>query len=106
GSLAGGFGFIPMFSAPGVWRIAIVLLCMLALTAAFLALRDGWHWITMTAPFVTALIAISMLAATGPTAFWRHSEIGVGHLKQFQGSPNDMRELVERIRRQTIWETD
>lgn len=106
GSLAGGFGFIPMFSAPGVWRMAIVLLCALALIAAFLALRDRGHWTRITAPFVTALFAISMLAATGPTAFWRHSQIGVGHVAQFQGSANDLREFMEKIRRETIWEAD
>src|SRR5204862_3455249 len=63
GSLAGGFGFIPMFSAPGVWRMVIVLLCALALTAAFIALPRHGHWTRITAPFVTALLAISMLRA-------------------------------------------
>jgi spermidine synthase len=106
GSLAGGFGFIPMFSAPGVWRIVIVLLCVLGAIAAFLALRERWSWTRTIAPFASATLAILMLAATGPTAFWRHSEIGVGRLTQFQGSPNDMRELIQSIRRRAIWETD
>jgi spermidine synthase len=106
GSLAGGFGFIPLFSAPGVWRMVVLLLCVLAFIAALLAIRGGGHWTRIAAPLVTALIAILMLAATGPTAFWRHSQIGVGHITQFQGSSNDMRELMERIRRETIWEAD
>lgn len=106
GSLAGGFGFIPTFSAPGVWKIAVVLLCTLSAVAALLALPQWSQWPRMAVPFVTALCAISMLTATGPTAFWRHSEIGVGRLAQFQGSPNDMRDLMQKIRRRTTWETD
>ncbi|HST30572.1 MAG TPA: fused MFS/spermidine synthase [Chthoniobacterales bacterium] len=106
GSLAGGFGFIPKFSAPGVWRMVIVLLCVLSLTATLLALRERGHWRAIIAPVVTAFFAVSMLAATGPTAFWRHSQIGTGHLTQFQGSANDMRELIQKFRRETIWEAD
>lgn len=106
GSLAGGFGFIPTFSAPGTWKIAVVLLCALAFVAAFLALPNSSHWPRMAAPSLIAACAMWMFAATGPTAFWRHSEIGVGRFGQFQGSPNDMREVVQKIRRQTIWEKD
>src|ERR1700730_12525063 len=106
GSLAGGFGFIPMFSAPGVWRMSIVLLCALGVIAAFLALGERRQWTVTVAPLTVALLTVVMLAATGPTAFWRHSEIGVGRLTQFQGSPNDMRELMQSIRRLIIWETD
>lgn len=106
GSLAGGFGFIPMFSAPGVWKIVVVLLSTLAVVAAFLALRERRHWVQTTIPLLTVALALIMLTLIGPTAFWRHSEIGVGRLTHFQGSPNEMRELVERIRRETMWETD
>src|SRR5438128_7587757 len=57
GSLAGGFGFIPMFSAPGVWRIVIILLCALAVVAVSLALRERWHWTRVGAPLAIALFA-------------------------------------------------
>src|ERR1700730_3944117 len=106
GALAGGFGFIPIFSAPGVWKIVIILLSALGLVGASLALHERWHWIRTTVPIVTVVAALAMLTATGPTAFWRHSEIGVGRITQYQGSPNETRELVQRIRRHTIWETD
>src|SRR5207302_739428 len=36
GSLAGGFGFIPMFSALGVWKLVVVILCAVAIVAACL----------------------------------------------------------------------
>ena len=106
GSLAGGFGFIPTFSAPGVWRMVIVLLCALSLAAAFFASRERGRWSAMLAPIVIALFAISMLRAVGPTAFWRHSQIGTGHVTQFQGSANEMRELMQKFRRETLWEAD
>lgn len=105
GSLAGGFGFIPRFSAPGVWRMVIVLLCALSLAAALLASRERGRWRAMFAPVIT-LFALSMLWAAGPTAFWRHSQIGTGHVTQFQGSANEMRELMQKFRRETIWEAD
>src|SRR5436309_15066779 len=66
GSLAGGFGFIPMFSAPGVWRMVVLLLCGLVFIAIFIAARGGGYWTRIVGPLVTALIAILMLAATGP----------------------------------------
>jgi hypothetical protein len=107
GSLAGGFGFIPMFSAPGVWKLATVLLAALGSISALLALLERFaKWRSTLFPIVTALMAIALLAATGPTAFWRHSEIGVGRLAIFQGSPNEMREIAQAVRRRTIWETD
>ena len=106
GSLAGGFGFIPKFSAPGVWRMVILLLCALSFVAAFLAVRERGRWRAIIAPVAMALFAVSMLKATGPTAFWRHSQIGTGHVTQYQGSANEMRELMQKFRRETIWETD
>lgn len=106
GSLAGGFGFIPIFSALGAWRIVIVLLCTLAVVATLLASRKSWQWIRTTVPLLVVGLALIMLAAIGPTAFWRHSEIGVGRITQFQGSPNEMRDMVHRVRRQTPWEAD
>jgi len=107
GSLAGGFGFIPMFSAPGVWKLATVLLAVLAAISAVLAVVQRFANLKNTLfPIVTALVAMAVLGTTGPTAFWRHSEIGVGRLSVFQGSPNEMREIVQAVRRRTIWETD
>jgi spermidine synthase len=106
GSLAGGFGFLPMLSGPGAWRLVIVFLCALAVVATLLASRKSWRPVRTTVPLFTVGLALMMLAAIGPTAFWRHSEIGVGRLAQFQGAPNEMRDTVHKIRRHTMWETD
>ena len=106
GSLAGGFGFIPLFSAPGVWRIVTVVLSALALIAVVLAVRQSkrWHW--TIAPVTGVFLALLMLRAAGPTAFWRHSQIGVGRVAQYEGSPNEMHDLANAVRRSIAWEVD
>ena len=68
GSLAGGFGFIPMFSAPGVWKIVVLILAALAFLAACLALRERRPWASVIASVAIITVAIAMLTATGPTA--------------------------------------
>lgn len=106
GSIAGGFGFMPMFSAPGVWRIVTILLAALALAATIFALKERRDWTRTSIAFVTIALAVLMLNATGPTAFWRHSEIGVGRLSQYQSSPNEMHDVVNGVRRRVAWEVD
>ena len=106
GSLAGGFGFIPLFSAPGVWRIVTVLLAALALITVVLAALESKRWLQAIAPVVSVLVALLMLRAAGPTAFWRHGQIGVGRVTKYQGSPNEMRDLANGIRRSIAWEAD
>src|SRR5205823_1062283 len=106
GSLAGGFGLIPIFSAPGVWKLVIVMLSVLAVAAACLPVSEPKRWIRATLPLSTAVLALMMLAATGPTKFWRHAQIGVGRLKVYHGSPNGMRDVLHSIRRHIGWDVD
>jgi len=47
-----------------------------------------------------------MLTALGPTAFWRHSQIGVGRLKYYHVPPNELRDAIQSIRRHIIWDVD
>ncbi len=106
GSLAGGFGFLPAFSAPGVWRMVVMLLCGVAAVAVGMEILRSRRWLTILPPLATASAALCLLTTSGPTAFWRHSQIGVGQLHQYQGSPNEIRDFVNRIRRQVLWEKD
>lgn len=107
GSLAGGFGLIPLLSAVGVWKLVIVLLALLAVVAVFLSRRDQAGWWRAILPLGTAALALIMLlAATGPSAFWRHGQVGVGRLKIYHGSRNEIHDLVLSIRRHVIWEED
>jgi spermidine synthase len=106
GSLAGGFGLIPSLSAPGVWKLVVVVLALLALVAAFLRSGERRRWPQAIVPAAAAVIALIMLAAVGPTAFWRHSQIGVGRLQLYHVSPNEMRDAVNGIRRHIISDVD
>jgi spermidine synthase len=106
GSLAGGFGFLPLFSAPVVWKLVVVLLAAVAIVAAFLGTTQEGRWGRNVIPFAPAALALLMLTATGPTAFWRHSQIGVGRVQQYHSSPNEMRDFIYKTRRQIAWQVD
>jgi spermidine synthase len=106
GSLAGGFGFIPMFSAPGVWKIVIYMLGTLAVLTTALAGRRGQLRVSALFAFGIVVAAVMMTTTQGPTAFWRHSQIGVGRLKKYQESPNELRDLASSIRRYVPREMD
>lgn len=112
GSIAGGFGLIPWLSAPGVWRLVVVLLLGLAAMAIVLATvptvsgtgspRRAVLW-----PVAAGVLGLIGCFATGPTAFWRHSPIGAGRLPTGGwNGPNDIRSAVEKARQRVVWEAD
>ena len=106
GCLAGGFGFIQLFSAPGVWKMVVYLLGALALAAAYICWRQGQRRAYPIFAFELVVLAGIMTGATGPTAFWRHGQIGVGRVKHYQGTSNQLRDLIFSIRRHVIREKD
>ena len=97
GSLAGGFGLLPLLSAPGAWRSVIVLLALLGIAATVLARR--------VVPAIVALIAIAGAFALGPTAVWRHSGIGAGRAER-PTSAQSTREWINGSRRTLLWDVD
>lgn len=106
GALAGGFGLLPLLSAPGCWRAVALLLCGLGLLAVALdprrARRGGLGLVAAAAIVVGAL-----LAADGPTAGWRHSGIGAGR----SGGPapvgrNATEAWLRDVRRSIVWELE
>ena len=134
GSLAGGFGLLPLLTAVNAWRLVAALLA--ALAAATLALaamqtrvlartgtdaepdadtdegadvsrRRGPHpLVPLAAPAVAAVAALALITATGPTAAWRHGSIGAGRSDRFNASPNLLRGFLHDTRRSVIreWE--
>ena len=100
GSLAGGFGLLPLLTAPGVWRAVVVVLALLAIAAAVVSRRGR------IAVFAFSIVSVVMLFAAGPTAFWRHTPIGAGRVDQNNTSPNKLRDLEATRRRNTVWEAD
>lgn len=126
GSVAGGFGLLPLLTAPGAWRLSIVLLALLATAYVVVALRTGppttprppdgsetWRRLP-TAPIPAALIPAALAIAlsaglastTGPTAAWRHTGIGAGRMEAPEGGPNSVRAALVLPRNRLVWEEE
>jgi spermidine synthase len=104
GALAGGFGLLPLLTAPLAWRLSALLLALAGGGAAWLARRrDGaspWR------PWVLGAAAIVALAASGPSAAWRHSGIGAGRFRGDWQTPNGLRAAFQSARAAVTWEAE
>ena len=104
GSLAGGFGLLPLLSAPGTWRLVALLLTALAAAAIVFALRER----EINRVFVTTVLGVAAVVCAfslGPTAVWRHSGIGAARAPTPE-SRNELREWINHTRRTIVWEKD
>jgi spermidine synthase len=105
GSLAGGFGLIPIFSATGTWRLVIALLA----ACAFLALLAGRRtnarpWRALPALGAVVVAVFILIFAEGPTAAWRHGQLD--RMNKFNASRNEIRDLLQSLRRDILWQAD
>src|SRR5262249_10339534 len=106
GSLAGGFGLLPLLTAPGACRLSVALLAVLGAVIALLpAGRGRRRWRPGAAALLLAA-SIVLVFSRGPTAAWRHSPIGAGRLEFTGATPNRLREWQRTQRRQLRWEAD
>ncbi|MFL6196861.1 MAG: fused MFS/spermidine synthase [Thermoanaerobaculia bacterium] len=107
GSLAGGFGLLPLLSAPGTWKLSALLLLALLAAALFLAFRQGgFTWRRAALPVAAGLAGLLLAFSTGPTAAWRHTPIGAGRVAlDFAGS-NALHNFLNERRRSIVWEVD
>ncbi|MFZ2958237.1 MAG: fused MFS/spermidine synthase [Candidatus Ozemobacteraceae bacterium] len=106
GSIAGGFGLLPLLSAPGCWQLAAVLMGGLSLIfvgAAFL--RENSR-LGIILPLLVVAVGLSFVNRQGPTAAWRHSGIGFGRADLFGLEVNAIKEWRNLQDRKTIWEAD
>lgn len=92
GSLMGGFGLLPLLTAPGTWRLSGALLVVVGVVLAALSLR---------ATRAQGLLAISvgglallLLSSEGPSALWRHSAIGAGRAELHTKTANVWRGML------------
>ncbi|MBM4395672.1 MAG: fused MFS/spermidine synthase [Deltaproteobacteria bacterium] len=110
GSLAGGFGLLPLLTATGAWRLAAGVLAALgvaaAVTAAWLGGRLRFPGIAGVAAPLLAGLAVLALTADGPTAAWRHSAIGAGRSRVSDTTGNGVREWLNGRRRDIRWSAD
>ena len=103
GSLAGGFGLIPLLTAPGCWQLVAGMLALLGLVSSLLGLRQSERGATLrrTLPWLVGAAAIAvLLCARGPTAVWRHSPIAVGRIDPgLLANPTARRDWENGVRR-------
>jgi spermidine synthase len=105
GSLAGGFGFIPLFSATGTWKLVAALLVICVFVAVTVGQREK-----AAVPYrlgsilVAAVVVLMWVFAIGPTAAWRHSQLTL--LKEYNQTPNERRDLLQSLRRDILWQAD
>ena len=105
GSLAGGFGFIPIFSATGTWKLVAILLVICAFLAAIFGQRGrGRPLRALPSVLIGACVILMWVFATGPTAAWRHSQLSL--LEKQGRTPNETRDLLQSLRRDILWQAD
>lgn len=105
GSLVGGFGALPLLTAPGAWRAASLLLVALAVVQAL----RGWRsvrWMN-AAVAVLVLLAVVFVLQPGPTVVWRHGGIGAGRaVIPPPEEPNGVQLWLNELRRAIVWEAE
>ena len=104
GSLAGGFGLLPLLGATRLWSFSAILLVVLALNLALLIwMRDRRRRLALV---LVGAVTLVLAFAPGPTAFWRHSPIGAGRLKADFDGPNAIRLEESRVRGAVLYEAE
>ena len=123
GSLAGGFGLLPLLSAPEAWRVTAVALVVVGLVLLVMGRqwqRDGVSgtepppWPGRDAGVAVSVLAVLIAVATigllrceGPTAVWRHGGIGAGRSMRLRDvDANRLIEWTHSVRRGIQWEAD
>ena len=104
GALAGGFGLLPLLSAPGSWRAVTIGLAVLGLSAAVIG--RAHRLVALACLASTGAISAAVLTAPGPTAAWRHSGIGAGRAIIRNLSGNSLKAWEHSERRSMIWEAE
>jgi spermidine synthase/predicted MFS family arabinose efflux permease len=108
GALLGGFGLLRLLSAPGAWRLAVLLLVVLAIAVVLLAgerrLATRWRGVAFSSALAICLCA--MMLAPGPSAVWRHSAIGAGRADLLNKPANELQRWKLAHKGDLLWETD
>jgi MFS family permease len=108
GSLAGGFGALPLLTATGTWLAVVWLIIVLATLMLAVSWKESSRpRLPARIPAVVAIaVAVVCTFQTGPTAVWRHSGIGAGRSKMPEPTPNATRKWMHEQRRKVVWEAE
>jgi spermidine synthase len=105
GSIAGGFGLLPLLTAPGAWRAAAATMVMLSAVTIILSFSRKER-LTLTAAALAIAATLLMILPQGPTAVWRHSPIGAGRVSLLGVSGAALKDSIHLKRRTTMWEAE
>ncbi|MCP3064347.1 fused MFS/spermidine synthase [Myxococcus sp. K38C18041901] len=106
GSLAGGFGVIPLLTAPVTWQLVAGILAVLGLASAALSLKLERRVPALFVPSAIAVLALLLLSTQGPTAAWRHGSVGAGRAALTNPTLNHIDAWVRSKSRGVVWEKD
>lgn len=106
GSIAGGFGLLPLLTAPGCWRLATVVTAALSLLFMICSWRRENERAILPLNLAVCCAGIYLLTLPGPTPAWRHSSIGFGRSDLVTMSVNAIKEWRNIQQRSVIWEAD
>jgi spermidine synthase len=106
GSLAGGFGLLPLLTAPGAWKLVVILLALLSLVSLGASYRLDRQLARVAHPLAVVLLAAICLGFLGPTAVWRHSGIGAGRAVLPPPNRNALRGWANVTRQSIVWEAE
>ncbi|WP_375759179.1 fused MFS/spermidine synthase [Corallococcus exercitus] len=104
GSLAGGFGVIPLLTAPVTWQAVAGLLAALGLGAAVLSFQRERQRGALVMPVMATVLAVLLLTAQGPTAVWRHSGVGAGRSGLHEPDTQEIDRFENARRAGVVWE--
>ena len=106
GSLAGGFLLLPLLSALGSWVAVVIVLAILGVVSTFIHFTREKNIPAFVIPLVICALALVLTLFNGPTAFWRHTPIGVGLVNIADMDMNEIRNFRNTNNRNLIWEAD
>jgi spermidine synthase/MFS family permease len=106
GSLAGGFGILPLLTATGTWVFVVVALLVLCAASSVLLLSQTRNLRPLIPSAVAITLAALLLVPAGPTEVWRHSPIGAGRVPFATMSANEIVDFKHTQRRVVPWSVE
>jgi spermidine synthase len=106
GSLIGGIILLPLLGAVPSWQLNVLLLSMLAGMSIILSIRYEGRRFFLIIPAYVSVMALLLLQTAGPTAAWRHRQIGVGRIDLAKFSHNEIQNWINEGRRNILWEKE
>ena len=106
GSLAGGFGLVPLLSATGAWKAVVVLLAGLSGWTFVLAVKGETSGRRSRLALPAIVASLLLILFEGPTAVWRHTPIGAGRVRFEESSPEAVAAWQRDQKRGLLWDAD